>query len=123
MDSNTVKASLRAWMRWKQWHKGRDPEDKNVPSLLYGNWETLLDFLCEGSLDLTDQLFTQLESGRLPALAHHYLAFLQQKLTMPLILTTNFDTFIEQVFQRHWIATKIFDVHRDASLPDPAIVR
>ncbi len=122
LESGADDAALRQWRRWKQWYFGRHTR-AGAPELLYGNWESLLDHLCEGSLDLTDQLFTQLEHGRMPSLAHKYLAFLQSKITMPLVLTTNFDSLLEQAFHDQGISPKVFDIHRDADLPDPALVR
>jgi hypothetical protein len=83
----------------------------------------LLDKLCEGSFDLTDTLFNELEKGLIPALSHRLLAFLQPKLGMPLVLTTNFDSLLERAFREERLRPKVFDVHRDADLPSPELVR
>jgi hypothetical protein len=128
MESGGDDAAFLHWWRWKGWYFGGPdaPSTKGAsgePERLHGNWESLLDHLCEGSLDLTDQLFTQLELGRRPSLAHRYLVFLQEKLAMPMVLTTNFDSLLERGFLDHGVDFKVFDVHRDAALPDPALIR
>ena len=129
LESGADDAALRQWKRWKHWRKGMVATNKSdqslptAPELLYGNWESLLDHLCEGSFDLVDQLFTQLEIGRRPSLAHRYLTFLKQKLDIPVVLTTNFDRLLEQALRDEGVAFSAFDIHRDADLPDPYLVR
>ena len=93
------------------------------PRLLFGNWESLLDHLCEGNFDLIDQLFNQLELERKPTRTHRYLAHLKARVDSPLVLTTNFDRLLEVAFQREDLKYSVFDVHRDAQLPDPQMVR
>src|SRR5262249_8303309 len=120
-ETGSSEATQREWRRWKAWYHG-DSTIKE-PELLYGDWEALLDRLCEGNFDLTDVLFTSFEVGRNPTISHRYLAFLQRKLGIPLILTTNFDSLLERAFHQEGIFPKVFDVHRDAELPDAALVR
>lgn len=119
-EGGAARATLREWRRWKRWYDGNGVKE---PELLYGDWEALLDRLCEGSFDLTDVLFTSFEHGRQPTLSHRYLAFLQRKLGIPLVLTTNFDSLLERAMREEGVSPKVFDVHRDAELPDPALVR
>ena len=118
-ESGTALATLEEWQRWKTWYFGGS---QTQPELLYGDWEPLLDRLCEGSFDLTDALFTSFEHGRSPTLSHRYLAFLQRKLGMPLVLTTNFDSLLERALREEGVSPKVFDVHRDAELPDASLV-
>jgi SIR2-like domain len=47
---------------------------------------------------------------------------LQPKLGIPLVLTTNFDSFLEQALKEEGLMPKIFDIHRNAELPDPILV-
>ncbi len=119
-ESGTAQAMLDEWLRWKKYYFEDNPIEE--PGLLHGDWEVLLDRLCEGNFNLADTLFTSFEQGLKPTLSHRYLAFLQPKLGIPLILTTNFDSFLEQAFQDEGIPPKIFDVHRDAELPHAPLV-
>jgi hypothetical protein len=119
-ESAAALGAYREWVRWKDWYIGKE---KDVPNLLHGDWEVLLDRLCEGNFDLADALFTSFEYGLKPTLSHRYLAFLQPKLGIPLILTTNFDSFMERALSNEGNEPKVFDVHRDAQLPDPELVR
>ncbi len=114
---------LQEWLDWKQWHYNFEKEKKRQPDLLFGDWEMLLDKLCEGNFDLADTLFNEFEKGLIPALSHRLLAFLQPKIGMPLVLTTNFDSLLEQVFKEEGLNPKVFDVHRDVELPSPSLVR
>ncbi len=119
-ESGTALATLEEWQRWKTWYFGGS---QTQPELLYGDWEPLLDRLCRrASFDLTDALFTSFEHGRSPTLSHRYLAFLQRKLGMPLVLTTNFDSLLERALREEGVSPKVFDVHRDAELPDASLV-
>ena len=122
-DKGTDKAIETEWNNWKTWRKNHhNTFDTNPHNLLNGDWEQLLDKLCEGDYALADQLFNQFEQGLYPTQTHRLLVFLQSKLGIPLIMTTNFDTFLERAFNEEGIKPKIFDVHRDAELPDYSLV-
>ncbi len=82
----------------------------------------LLDKLCEGNYNLTDTFFTSFENKLIPSLSHRYLSFLQPKLGIQLLLTTNFDSLLERAFYHEGIPIKVFDVHRNAELPDASLV-
>ncbi len=120
-ESGSAKATLHEWLDWKDWYMGLPGIAK--PELLYGDWEALLDRLCEGNFDLTDALFTSFERRRNPTVSHRYLAFLRHKLGVPLILTTNFDSLLERALHEEGSFPKVFDIHRDAELPDAALVK
>lgn len=123
-ESGAARAILSEWLLWKKHYLNNETKTNlTEPELLHGDWETLLDRLCEGNFDLADTLFTSFENGLNPTLSHRYLAFLQPKLGIPLLLTTNFDSFLEQAFQAEGIPTKVFDIHRNAELPNAALVR
>jgi hypothetical protein len=120
-EINTEQAILEAWLNWKKYHNS-DQDTDLEHGLLYGDWEALLDKLCEGHFNLADGLFTLFEQGLKPTLSHRYLSFLQSKLGMPLLLTTNFDSLLERAFNQEDIHPKVFDIHRDAELPDATLV-
>ncbi len=114
-EGGTTKAMATEWINWKK-HYFNIRDILEEPELLYGDWEILLDRLCEGNFNLADALFTSFGYGLKPTLSHRYLAFIQPKLGIPLILTTNFDSFLEQALDNEGIPPKVFDVHRDAEL-------
>lgn len=116
---NDIKAKMGSNYPLKTYkNQGIEPET----NLLYGDWELLLDRLCEGNSNLADALFTSFEEGLKPTISHRYLAFLQPKLGIPLLLTTNFDTLLERAFQQEGIPPKVFDIHKDAELPNPTLI-
>lgn len=122
-ETGTSNAAMLEWLQWKKWYaSGRDAPDTQ-PELLYGDWESLLDHLCEGDFDLVDSLFTSFEEGRSPTTAHRFLTFLRSSVDLPLILSTNFDSLLERTFRDGGVVPKVFDVHRDADLPDADLVR
>lgn len=92
-------------------------------SRLRGDWSTLLDQLCEGHLDLIDSLFIRLDHRRLPTRVHIFLTFLTQLMGIRLLLSTNFDTLLEQAMQREGIVPRVFDIHRDTDPPHIHLVR
>ena len=96
--------------------------DKAMPRLS-GDWSSMLDYLSEGKLGLINSLFASLDRRRSPTRAHVFLTFLVQLMGIPLILSLNFDTLLEQALSRQGITPRIFDVHRDADLPHPHLVR
>ncbi|SDX21936.1 SIR2 family protein [Nitrosomonas oligotropha] len=122
-EKGTSKAALREWLLWKKWYAAIQDAPDTQPELLYGDWESLLDRLCEGDFDLVDSLFTSFGEARSPTTAHRYLTFLRSSVDIPLILTTNFDNLLEQAFRDSGIVPKVFDIHRDADLPDAELVR
>jgi hypothetical protein len=94
-----------------------------TPTPLHGDWTAMLEHLTEGQFGLIDSLFAGLDQGREPTLGHIYLAFLANVMGIRLILSTNFDTLLEKAMGREGIAPRVFDIHRDADLPHPGIVR
>ena len=123
-ENGTSHAVLKEWIRWKEHYNSNDVDNEIEPKpvLLHGDWEMLLDSLCEDKTNLTDTLFTSFENGLNPTLSHRYLAFLQPKLGIDLLLTTNFDSLLERSFQQEGISPKIFDIHKNAGLPNADLI-
>ncbi len=119
-DSGTRVATRTQWLEWKKWYIG---ESKVRPDMLSGDWDEMLERICEGNLDLVDSLFSSFENGRQPALCHRYMSFLIDKLSVPIVLTTNFDSFLETTLRQAGITHRVFDIHRDASLPHVSLVK
>jgi hypothetical protein len=122
-ESGVSNAAVREWLQWKKWYASSRDAPATQPELLYGDWESLLDHLCEGDFDLVDSLFASFEEGRSPTTAHRFLTFLRNSVDLPLILSTNFDSLLERAFREGGVIPKVFDVHRDADLPDADLVR
>jgi len=72
---------------------------------------------------IIDSFFSHLTQGKRPSIAHMMLAHLADGLGIDTILTTNFDTLIEDAFARLDIPLVAFDVHQKAGLPSPDLVR
>ena len=95
------------------------------------NWRTALHFLSRfevqedrpvlGAPDarVTDSFFLNLTRNRRPNAIHIMLAHLAMAMRIRVVLTTNFDTLIEEAFAEANIPLVPFDVHRGAGLPDP----
>jgi hypothetical protein len=96
--------------------------DSNPLPAVRGDWSHLLDSLTEGKSDFIDALFARLSSGRGPGDAHILLAFLIKVLGTRLVLTTNFDPFLDLALQREGMQPTVFDVFRDAIVPHPILV-
>jgi hypothetical protein len=95
-DDGTEFSIKQEWLNWKRHRLEEDIRpDSEKPRLLYGDWESLLDKLCEGDFSLVDKLFSELEKGRSPAQAHRIMALLQPMLNIPLVLsiTHNYSSF------------------------------
>lgn len=91
-------------------------------SPLQGDWTALLDHLSEGQLDLIDSLFSGLDLRRSPAGSHIYLTFLTRLMGISVILSTNFDSLLEQAMRREGMSPRVFEIHRNADLPHTQIV-
>lgn len=70
-----------------------------------------------------DSFFINLTEGKRPNTAHMLLAHLADVLRMRVILTTNFDTLLEEAFRQLEMPVATFDVHYDAGFPDGRFAR
>lgn len=98
------------------------------------NWRTALHFLSRfdvqedclvlGAPDarVVDSFFLNLTRNRRPNAAHIMLAHLATAMRIRIVLTTNFDTLIEEAFAGANFPIVAFDVHSEAGLPDPDLV-
>jgi hypothetical protein len=77
-----------------------------------------------GTIDdsVTDSLFRHLNQRRKPALSHRMIESLATVWRSHVLLTTNFDTLIEQAFHTAGTSLEPFDVPRSTSLPDAGLV-
>jgi hypothetical protein len=70
-----------------------------------------------------DSFFVNLTKGKKPSSSHMLLAHLSDVLRIKTLLTTNFDSLIENAYQKLINPIAVFDVHLDARLPDADFVR
>jgi hypothetical protein len=70
-----------------------------------------------------DSFFVNLTKGKRPSSSHMLLAHMSDILRIKTILTTNFDSLIENTYQKLINPVAVFDVHLDARLPDADFVR
>jgi hypothetical protein len=86
-------------------------------------WLVLLQRLCDGNQELKDLFFARLERGRRPATAHQLAAFLAGLMRWQLLLTTNFDTLLEQALRSQSLDPTIYEIPEQGRAPDPQLVR
>ncbi|MDR3636879.1 MAG: SIR2 family protein, partial [Isosphaeraceae bacterium] len=86
------------------------------------NWRPFLRWVTDGRADHVDTLFHMLNRGRDPGNSHRFLAFLSRHLGWKLILTTNFDDLIERAMRVEGLNPVVFDVWREAELPNGLLV-
>jgi hypothetical protein len=86
-------------------------------------WLVLLQQLCDGKQDLKDLFFARLEQGRRPATSHQHAAFLAGLMGWQLVLTTNFDTLLEQALRSQSLDPAIYELPEQGQAPDPQLVR
>ncbi len=72
---------------------------------------------------IIDSFFINLTEGKRPNTAHMLLAHLADVLRVRVILTTNFDTLLEEAFRQLEMPVATFDVHYDAGFPDGRFAR
>ncbi len=123
LDDSMHLAMLREWCKYKAEYDKNKDKQVTYRGEIHGDWQALLNKLCGGDQNLADTLFSSLEKDRQPTQSHLYLSFLQSKLDIPLLFTTNFDTLLEQAFVREKRPLKIFDIHKDAPFPVPNLVK
>ena len=78
--------------------------------------------LCAPNNSVVDSAFIHVTRDRQPTLAHMMLAHCADAMRIQTILTTNFDTLIEEAFLGQGIFLTTFDVHQRAGLPTPQLV-
>jgi hypothetical protein len=79
--------------------------------------------LKEVDSEVVDSFFRRLTQDKVPNTAHMLLAHLADILRIGPILTTNFDTLIEQAFTKLDMPVAAYPVHRAARFPDVMAVR
>ena len=86
-------------------------------------WRWLLKELCDENQDLKDRYFEQFERGRRPAVAHQFAAFLAGLMGWDLILTTNFDSLLEEALRAQALYPTVYELLEQGPVPDPDSVK
>jgi hypothetical protein len=79
--------------------------------------------LSDPQVSVVDSFNTHITSGRKPNLGHKMLAHLAGPLRVRLVLTTNFDTLLEEAYTDVGRQTHVLEVTTKGNLPDAATVR
>jgi hypothetical protein len=87
------------------------------------DWAQLLIDLAEGRLGLVDALLGGLGLRYRPGSSHVILAHLVKLLGIRLLLTTNFDPYIEHALEQEGTLPRVLDIIRDAKPPDAEVVK
>jgi hypothetical protein len=87
------------------------------------DWSQLLIDLAEGRLGLVDALLGGLGFRYRPGSSHVILAHLVDLLGIRLLLTTNFDPYIEKALEQEGAVPRVLDIVRDAKPPDTEVVK
>jgi len=118
-----------------EWPTGKDDLMKLEGAGSLANWRASLQFLSricrshDGKLTLgvpddrvVDSFFSHIMKDCHHNVAHTMLVHLADPLSIRTILTTNFDSLIEQAFSEIGRPLAVFDVYHGASLPDARLV-
>ncbi len=71
---------------------------------------------------VTDSFSIHITRGRTPNLGHKMMAHLSRPMRIRLLLTTNFDTLLEDAFLDVHCPLAVFDVHKSSGLPNAHLV-
>ena len=87
------------------------------------DWSRQLMQLTEGNSTLIDALASTLGLRYAPGLSHRMMAQIVRTLGLNLLLTINFDSYLEMAFAEEGLSPRVIDVSRDDAPPDLAVVR
>ena len=101
------------WLKLVQFLACLTRRSENPDRLIYAGTERQ---------SVVDSLFIHLNRSSQPALGHHLIAALATVWKSRVILTTNFDTLLEQAFAEIREPLEVFEVPKTAPLPDAHLV-
>jgi hypothetical protein len=88
----------------------------------YTGYRSLLNYLCDRDTDLIDAFFDHFARDRRLSTTHQFIAFAAAHLGCRLILTTNFDTFVESALREEGMRPTVFEIGREGSPPSAQLV-
>ncbi|MDB5348536.1 MAG: hypothetical protein JWP89_6913 [Schlesneria sp.] len=110
---------------WKQDHiqqKSAPAANGHLLHSLFGDWRTLINKSTGFNVDLGEALIQRLHARRRPGTSHQYLAFLARLNVWQLILTFNFDQFIERSMTEQQLPHRVFGMEYGETFPDQQLV-
>lgn len=131
-DSKILEDMVRTQLRSEfaevfEWPAGRESNDdisrESLVHALLTQWRTLMRRLTGGDPVLLDPFFDALARGRRPGKAYLFAAALCRLLGWRLLLTTNFDSLLEDAVTEAGLRPNVFPIREDGTLPDPEIVQ
>jgi hypothetical protein len=107
--------------------------DRRVPDLdqmtseleraAHAEWRVLLRKVAGHRPEKVDYILDRLIRGWSPSTPHRFVAFLARALGWKLILTTNFDTLIEQALRENGLEPVVYEIRAGGNLPDTELVK
>ena len=123
MNNEINKIYREAWRRdAKDLLNQLEEVQSDQPQVPQPHWRPFLRWVTDCQADHVDSLFQMFNRGRVPSNSHRFLAFLVRLLNWKLILTTNFDDLIEKALRSEDLEPTVFDVWRQAELPNRLLV-
>jgi SIR2-like domain len=101
----------------------REKLNEALQELGVSRWLFRLERLCGDSQVLKDQFFERFERGRRPALSHHFVAYLTALMDWRLILTTNFDTLIEEALRDQSLDPRVYELPEQGPVPHSSLIK
>jgi hypothetical protein len=95
-----------------------------VTGTIHGNtgYRSLLNYLCDRDGNLIDGFFDHFARHRHPTTTHQFVAFVVQLLRTRLILTTNFDTFVEAALRDEGLEPTVYEIAREGTVPSDQLL-
>ena len=88
----------------------------------YTGYRSLLNYLCDRDGDLIDAFFDHFARDRRLSTTHQFIAFVTRLLGCRLILTTNFDTFVESALREEGMRPTVYEIGREGAPPSAQLV-
>ncbi len=106
-------------------------KDKQLSPLLdaserihsFTGYRALLNYLCDRDGNLIDGFIDHFARNRRPSVTHQFIAFTAQLLGSRLILTTNFDSFIESSLRSEGLDPTVYEITREGGAPSAQLLR
>lgn len=87
------------------------------------DYRSLLRTVTQNDPDLIDAFFDHFVRNRKPSETHQFIAFIAQLFDIRLILTTNFDSLIEEALRNEGITPTVYEIQKEAAVPSHLLIR
>lgn len=86
-------------------------------------YRSLLNFICDRDGNLIDSFFDHFSRRRRPSTTHQFVSYIANLLDIRLILTTNFDTFIDSSLRDERLECSLYEITRNSPIPSARLIR